>query len=123
MKQTYNKDNTKEPIVEGDLVSITDKGTVVRSYQNFNKKPDTKIVGICTGLNENEIEVENSGIVDINVEGMIGLGDMITASEIPGKGRVLKYTQEQKIWNIRSIGKVIGLYNNRKKAKVLLNIE
>ena len=48
---------------------------------------------------------------------------MITASEIPGKGRVLKYTQEQKIWNIRSIGKVIGLYNNRKKAKVLLNIE
>ena len=120
---TFKKEDTKEQIVPGDLISITENGTVKRSYQNHNKKPDTRIIGVCVRVNSDEVDVENSGIVDINIEGMSGLGDMITASEIPGKGRVLKYIQEQRQFNIRSIGKVIGLYNNRKKVKILLNIE
>jgi len=121
--QTYTKNDSQEDIEVGDLISITPDGTVTRSYQYYNKKPDTTIIGIATKVNKKQVEVEDSGIVDVNIIGSIGVGERVTASKIPGKGATLKYTQEQKIWNIRSIGKVIGLYNDRYKVKVLLNIE
>ena len=122
MKNTYIKYNEEENFDIGDLVSLKD-GKVIRSYQNYNKKPDKNIIGVCIAVRDNVIEVQQSGICIINIIGAYGISSMITASEVPGKGRALKYEQEKRIWNIRSIGKVIEIYNDEHKAKVLLDLE
>lgn len=120
----YIKYDLTEPIQVGDLISIKEDNTVVRSFNNYNKKPDTHIIGICTNINEdNSIEVLQQGVVDINVNGIVCIGDKITASNIPGEGCAIRYEQEERMFNIRSIGKVIQLYNDLNKVKVLLDIE
>lgn len=83
----------------------------------------TKLYGICIKIENNLIYVSNRGIYDVNTEGIICIGDKLTTSEIPGKARAIRYDQDERQFNIRSIGKVIELYNVYNKAKVLLDIE
>ena len=111
-----------EDIQIGDLISLKDN-KAIRSIFVCNKRPDKNIVGICTNIHSNEIEVTTQGIVNINVIGSVAIGDEIGASEIPGKGRSIKYIQEKDMFNIRSVGKVIYLYKDLTKARILLNVE
>lgn len=123
MNSFYEKSNPNENIQVGDLISLKDDNTVIRSYQNYNKRPDTRIIGVCVDVIDNQIEVQQEGIVTINIVGLSSIGSLVTASEIPGKARVLKYEQEQRMFNIRSIGKIINLYNDLSKVDILLDIE
>ena len=83
-----------------------------------------KLYGVCNKIENNYVYVQNSGIIDVNVTGIICLGDKLTLSNIPGKAEAIKYDPlDEKIFNIKSIGKVIGIYNVYDKAKVLLDIE
>jgi hypothetical protein len=123
MNSFYEKSNYNENIQVGDLISLKDDNTVIRSYQNYNKRPDTRIIGVCVDVIDNQIEVQQEGIVTINIVGLSSIGSLVTASEIPGKARVLKYEQEQRMFNIRSIGKIINLYNDLSKVDILLDIE
>lgn len=120
----YEKYNEAEPIEIGDAVSLvpeTDK--IVRSVY-CRKWNNNTIVGICVDIKDSQIVVSSSGMVDVNVDGIICLGDKLTSSEKPGKLVAIRYdTLDGKIFDIRSIGKVIGLYNNYSKAKVLLDVE
>lgn len=124
MATIYTKYDISEPIQVGDLISLKDNNTVTRSFQWYNKKPDTRIIGVCTKLNDdNTIEVQNEGQVDVNIIGLSSLGSMITASDEPGKGKIMRYQQESRMFNIRPIGKIIKVYNNLNKVTVLLNLE
>ena len=111
-----------EDIQIGDLISLKDN-KAIRSIFVWNKKPDKNMIGVCTNIHNDEIEVATQGIADINVIGSIAIGDEIGASEIPGKGRSIKYIQEKDMFNIRSIGKVIYLYKDLSKARIMLNVE
>ena len=119
MTKTYIKYNSNEPIQIGDLISLKDNNTVTRSYQNFNKKPDTKIIGICKSIQDDQIEVQTSGQIDVNIIGISSIGSMVTASNQPGKGKIMRYEQEAKMFNIRPIGKIIKLYNDLNKVTIL----
>lgn len=120
----YNKLNANEPINIGDLISLDPiSSKVYRSKNKFNCL-DKHVIGICNEIKDNEIYVQNTGVTDVNVKDIICIGDKITTSEIPGIAQAIKYTnQDQTTFGIRSIGKVIGLYNSYDKAKVLLDIE
>ena len=122
MQNTYVKYDINESIEIGDLVSLKDD-KVIRSYQNYNKKPDIKIIGVCKDVRNDLVLVQQSGICIINIVGAYGISSMVTASEIPGKGRALKYEQEKRMFNLRSVGKVIEIYNDEHKAKILLDLE
>ena len=78
---------------------------------------------MCVKIENNQVYVANSGIVDVNVEGITCIGDKLTASNTPGKARSIKYTQDETIFGIREIGKVINLYNDYSKVQVLINIK
>lgn len=122
---TYKKQNTTENIIIGDLVSlnpITNK--VTRSCSHHYKDPDKLVIGVCVGIRDNEVQVLSKGMCDINVSGIVCIGDKLTASKYAGKAVAIKYDKmEEVIFNVTSIGKVIGLYNNYEVAKVLLDIE
>ncbi len=118
------KFNENEIIDIGNIVSLKD-GKAVNSV-NKCTKTDKHIIGVCTKIlpdNINNIEVTTRGTVIVNVVGSVGIGDELTSCEIPGSCRSIKYIQEKRMFNIRSIGKVIYLYKDLSKAKVLLNIE
>ena len=69
--------------------------------------------------------MRNKGIIDVNVKGIICLGDKLTiGNEEKGKAVAIRYDRlDEKQFGIRSIGKVIGLYEVYNKAQVLLDIE
>lgn len=120
----YKKYYEDENIKVGDLISymrIEDK--VIRSEDSHYIKPDLKVIGVCTKVDENEITVRSTGVYDINITGMVCIGDKLTASSKAGKANAIKYKEDETNFNSRSIGKVIGLYNDYSKAKVLLDIE
>ena len=120
---TFIKYNKNEPIEIGDLISLRPDKSVVRSYQKDSKNVDENIIGVCTEVNHNQIEVQQEGYVIINIEGLYSIGSMVTASNIPGKAKALRYLQEKRLYNLREVGKVIEIYNDIKKAKILLDIE
>lgn len=83
-----------------------------------------QLYGICTGVDNNKIYVENKGILDVNVTGLTCIGDKLTTCSIPGKAQAIRYSnQDETTFGKRSIGKVVGLYNDYSKVKVLLDIE
>lgn len=125
MAVTYKKYNIQEEFKIGDLVSIIpDTSLITRSCTKHYKKQDKMIVGVCIGISEKTIEVESVGIVDVNITGLVCVGDKLTTSSEAGKARAIKYANDDvRIFDLRSIGKVIGLFNDYTKAKVLLDIE
>lgn len=123
MYSQYEKYNKDEQIDVGDLISIREDGTVTRSYQNSNKNPDKCIIGICSEVKDNIVTVMSKGYTNVNTIGITMIGSKITASDVPGKARILKYDEECEIYNIRSVGKIIALYNDIHLAKILIDIE
>ena len=121
----YKKYNDKEPINVGDLVSlIPETNQVTRSKNKHYKSKDRFVVGICKSITSNKVTVVSEGIIDVNVEGIICIGDRLTTSETAGKARAIRNDNDNiRIFDIRPIGKVIGLYNDYSIAKVLLGIE
>ena len=67
--------------------------------------------------------LQNNKIAVINTTGIICIGDKLTLSEKPGKARALKYEQNISTFKMPSIGKVIGLYQQYNRAKILLHID
>jgi len=114
-----------EPIQVGDIISYFPQSKKVTRavIKNWRDNEHNKVVGICTNVDENVITYTNAGLVDVNVKGMICIGDHLTASEEPGIARAIKYAQDESKFRIRHLGKVVGLYNTYNKAKVLLDIE
>lgn len=116
------KDN--EHIKVGDIVEIIPISNSVKlAVRNFKNKGN-KVIGVCIKIDNNDVYVEDKGIVDVNVVGTICLGDKLTISDIPGKAEALKYgSYEEVMFGKRSIGKVVGVYDVYDIAKVLLDIE
>jgi len=122
---TYNKYNETEPFNVGDLVSLVPETSLVtRSCTKHYKHQDMLVLGICKSISDKSVEVINGGMVDVNVTGLICVGDKLTTSNVAGKARAIKYANDDtRVFDIRSIGKVVGLYNDYSIAKVLLDIE
>jgi len=122
---TYKKYDETEQFNIGDLVSFfPNKDVVIKSCTRHYKHQDKLVVGICIESTAKTVTVVSKGMVDVNVTGLICLGDKLTTSNIDGKARAVKYANDDvRIFDIRPIGKVVGLYNDYSKAKVLLDIE
>lgn len=125
MNNIFEKYDITEPIQVGDLISYWPETTKVTRTKIYSWKDidNSKVLGVCTAVNDKNITVITNGIADVNVTGIICLGDKLTASEISGIARAIKYNQDETIFRYRHIGKVIGLYNSYNVAKVLLDIE
>ncbi len=125
MKNNFKKYDIDEPIQIGDLISYwAETNTITRAFiPNWKDNEHNKVLGVCTNINDDIIEVTSTGIVDVNVESLVCLGDKLTASDIKGKAKAIKYNQDETQFRYRHIGKVIGLYNSYNVVKVLLDIE
>lgn len=121
----YNKQNEFEKFKVGDLISfIPNTSLVTKSITRHYKHQDKLVVGVCIADNKDTVDVVSEGIVDVNVTGIICIGDRLTTSSISGKARAIKNDNDEiRVFDIRPIGKVIGLYNDYSVAKVLLGIE
>lgn len=119
---TYPKLYEDEVILPGDILELNDEqDSVFLSVLNY--KCVDNIIGICSKVEDNIITVINTGICDINTTGIICIGDKLTLSEKPGKARALKYEQNISTFKMPSIGKIIGLYQQYNRAKILLHID
>lgn len=124
-KQIAEKANINEPIQVGDIL-MYDRMTnnVTRAKYIKNDVVDSNnVIGVCVSVNDMQVTYSNSGIVKVNVTGLVCLGDKLTISETPGKAIALKYEQNITQFGHRCIGKVIKLYNDYYVADVLLDIE
>lgn len=82
------------------------------------------LFGICTKIENNSVYVATCGIVDVNVQGLVCVGDKLTVSPIPGKAEAIKYeVLEEKQFGTRCVGKVIDLYKQWDKCRMLIDIE
>lgn len=122
---TYKKHYEDEEIKVGDLVSLVPNfEEVTRSCTKHFKQPDNLVIGVCSDVKGTQIEVRTKGIIMVRVTGLVCVGDKLTASDKAGLAKAIKYSNdESRIFDIRSIGKVIGLYNDYNIARVLLDIE
>ena len=120
--EKYDK---SEEINVGDLLTYAPHtNKVTRAVCRKWKEVDTvDVIGVCTNINDNKISFSNNGIVDVNVKGLICLGDELMVSDSFGIAKAIKYEQDETKFKFRHIGKVVGLYNDYKKVKVLLDIE
>jgi len=125
MLKTYNKQNEYEKFSVGDLVSfIPNTSLVTKSITRHYKHRDKLCLGICVADNGKSVDVVDEGIVDVNVTGIVCIGDRLTTSKISGKAKAIRNDNDEiRVFDIRPIGKVIGLYNDYSVAKVLLGIE
>lgn len=124
MVKSLEKYDKEEPIQVGDLIAYwPDTDKVVRAKTHWKKADDNAVIGVCTAVNGDIISYADLGVADVNVKGIVCLGDKLSASEEFGIAEAIKYRQDETKFRYRSIGKVIGLYNNYNKAKVLLDIE
>lgn len=124
MIKNLEKYDKNEPIQVGDLIAYwPETNKVVRAKTHWRRADDNAVIGVCTAVNDDIITFTNSGMADVNVKGIICLGDKLSASEEFGIAEAIKYRQDETKFRFRSIGKVIGLYNNYNIAKVLLDIE
>lgn len=119
----YRKLDEDQVIEVGDIISLDPISNRVKLSFNRGKRKDEQVIGVCEKIENNMIYVANTAIIDVNVTGMICIGDKLTISEIPGKARAIRYDEDETQFTIRSIGKVIGLYNVYEKAQVILDIE
>lgn len=121
---TYKKLDEFENICTGDIVSYVNVvGKVALSKNTDYQSLDRRVLGICIAVDGDTITVTNHGILDVNVDGIICIGDRLTIGDIPGKAVAIKYEEDSEKYDFRNIGKVLSLYNNYNKAKVLLDIE
>lgn len=112
-----------EDIEIGDLVAIDKINGTAHKATLLDKKT---VVGVCADIfqDTNEICICNEGIIDVNVTGIICLGDHLGVSDKAGKAEAINYEiQEEKQFDVRSIGKVVNLGDKYSKATVLLNIK
>lgn len=125
MMKTYNKQNKYEKFAVGDLVSFfPDTSLVTRSVTKHYKHRDKLCLGICIADNGETVDVVDEGIVNVNVTGLTCIGDRLTTSKIAGKAKAIRNDNDEiRVFDVRPIGKVIGLYNDYSIAKVLLGIE
>ena len=125
MMKTYNKQNEYEKFTEGDLVSfVPDTSLVTRSITRHYKHRDKMCIGICIADNGKTVDVIDEGIVDVNVTGITCIGDRLTTSKIAGRAEAIRNDNDEiRVFDIRPIGKVVGLYNDYSIARVLLGIE
>lgn len=124
-KNSLEKYDVNEPIQVGDLISYwpeTNKVTRTR-VRHWKEADQNKVIGICVETDGNLITFVNQGLVDVNVKGLICVGDRLTASDEPGIAEAIKYEQDESRFRIRHLGKVVGLYNRYNIAKVLIDIE
>ena len=123
--QTYNKEFEEERFKKGDLVSLVPNTSyVTRSKDRSYNDRDKFVVGICTSDNGKTVDVTSEGILDVNVTGLICIGDRLTTSNIAGKAKAIRNDVDGiRVFEIKPIGKVITLYNDYSIAKVLLDIE
>lgn len=57
-------------------------------------------------------------------DGIMCLGDKVKVSEVPGKAEAIRYDKlDERQFGIRSVGKVIKLYENYDKVQILIDIE
>lgn len=118
----YEKLYTDEDINIGDVIELEPISNKVT--RSLNKKHNNnKVIGVCVKIENNTIVVANRGITDINVTGLICIGDKLTSSNIAGKAQAIRYRQDETQFNIRSIGKVIELYKVYNIVKILLDVE
>ena len=124
-KNSLEKYDEKEPIRVGDLISYwPETNKVTRSRIKHWKQADmNKVIGVCTEVKDNIITYVNQGLVDVNVKGLICIGDRLTASDEFGIAEAIKYNQDETKFRIRHLGKVVELYNRYNVVKVLLDIE
>lgn len=118
-----NKLKEDEDIQIGDLVAIDQISGTAHKATMFDKK---KVVGVCADIfpDTNEILICNEGVIDVNVTGIICLGDHLSISDKAGKAEAINYSiQEEKQFDVRSIGKVVALGDVYSKATVMLNIK
>lgn len=120
----YKKKFEDENIQIGDIIALNpDTNAVTLAFKRFKNKSNN-VIGICTKIENNSIYVANCGIIDVNVKGLVCIGDKLTVSPVPGKAEAIKYEHlEEKQFGIRSIGKVIGLYKDWGRAKILIDLE
>ena len=124
MNKVLEKYDKEEPIQVGDLITYfpeTDK--VTRARTHWRTADNNRVIGVCSFINNNMITYKDIGIADVKVKGLVCLGDKLTASEEVGVAEAIKDRQDETKFRYRSIGKVIGLYNNYNIVKVLLDIE
>lgn len=123
--KTYNKHFETEKFAVGDLVSfMPNTSLVTRSVTKHYKHKDKLVLGVCVKDNGKTVDVVDEGIIDVNVTGIICIGDRLTTSKISGKAIAIRNDNDEiRVFDIRPIGKVVGLYNDYNKAKVLLGIE
>lgn len=116
--------NFDENIEVGNVVSLCPEDNFVRlSHNRHYKRKDQSVIGVCIKKRNNTILVANKGIVEVIVKDIICLGDKLTTSDTPGVACAIKYENlEERQFNTKSIGKVIGVHNVYNKATVLLDI-
>ena len=122
VKEKYDKE---EPIKSGDLIAYWPQSDKVTRaiLKNWKDSEDNRVIGICTNVDKNNIQITNSGIAEVNVTGLICLGDRLSVCEKPGIAKAIRYSQDETKFRYRHIGKVIELYNRYDRVKVLLDIE
>ena len=122
---TYEKYDEEEIIKNGDVLALDTEYNMVTKAIYKKHNHNHTVIGICEKVEGNTVYVLSTGIADVNVTGIICVGDKLTASSrIPGNACAIRYDRlDENVFGIRSIGKVIGLYQNSSKAKVLLDIE
>lgn len=112
-----------ENIEKGDLVAIDQISGKAHKATLFDKK---KVVGVCVEdyPDTEEILLCTEGLIDVNVKGIICLGDHLAVSDVAGVAEAINYEiQEEKQFDVRSIGKVVSLGDVYSKATVMLNIK
>lgn len=117
------KYKVEENIEVGDLVAIDQISGLAHKATIFDRK---KVVGVCAEVfdDTDEILICNQGIIDVNVTGIICLGDHLAVSDKAGRAEAINYEiQEEKQFDVRSIGKVVALGDVYSKATVMLNIK
>lgn len=117
------KYKTEEDIQIGDLIVMDQVSNLVHKATMLDRK---KVIGVCADVfpDTEEVLICNQGVIDVNVTGIICLGDHIGVSQKPGKAEAINYEiQEERQFDVRSVGKVVGLYDVYSKARVLLNIK
>lgn len=129
----YEKYDSTENIEVGDLVSFVYKhNDLLNLWENTNKVTKSvyhrihknPVIGIVSNINNNIITVQKEGTIDVNVTGMISIDDKLTSSKIPGKAKAIAYPiYDEILYREVSIGKVISIYRQYDKAKVLLDID
>lgn len=108
-------------IIEPTTKKLINTNKVTKSiYHRIYKNP---VIGICTSVVKNTVTITANGEVDVNVTGMIAIDDKLTTSKIAGKAKAIDYPiYDEILYREVSIGRVIGIYRNYDKAKVLLEL-